>query len=51
VPNGGFVSIDEDDFEVIPVFSDVGGIGSAKRAFGPDKLLALIADLNAAIAA
>jgi type I restriction enzyme R subunit len=28
------LSIEEDDFEVIPIFSDIGGRGAARRAFG-----------------
>jgi type I restriction enzyme, R subunit len=45
------LSIERDDFELIPIFADVGGLGAARRAFGDTKLDALIHDLNEAIAA
>ncbi len=45
------LSIEREDFELIPVFSDVGGWGAARRAFGDTKLDALVHDLNEAIAA
>ena len=45
------LSIERDDFELIPIFADVGGWGAARRAFGDTKLDALIHDLNEAIAA
>ena len=45
------LSIDRDDFDVIPIFSNAGGWGAARRAFGDAALTALIAELNEAIAA
>jgi type I restriction enzyme R subunit len=45
------LSIERDDFELIPVFADAGGWGAIRRAFGDTKLDALIHDLNEAIAA
>jgi type I restriction enzyme, R subunit len=45
------LSIDRDDFEVIPIFADVGGWGAARKAFGEDRLDDLIHRLNEAIAA
>ena len=45
------LSIEREDFELIPIFADVGGWGAARRAFGDTKLDALIHDLNEAIAA
>jgi len=45
------LSIEREDFELIPVFADVGGWGAARRAFGDTKLVALIDELNEAIAA
>ena len=45
------LSIEREDFELIPVFADVGGWGAARRAFGDTKLDALIHELNEAIAA
>jgi type I restriction enzyme, R subunit len=44
------LTIDRDDFEVLPVFTRYGGWGRASRAFGPE-LTILIKDLNQAIAA
>jgi type I restriction enzyme R subunit len=45
------LSIDRDDFEDIPVFSDFGGWGVARKAFGEEKLDDLLHQLNEAIAA
>jgi type I restriction enzyme, R subunit len=45
------LSIEREDFELIPVFSDVGGWGAARRVFGDTKLDVLLRDLNEAIAA
>lgn len=46
------LSIDQDDFEVIPVFADAGGRGVARKAFGDvKKLESLLHELNEAIAA
>lgn len=45
------LSIDREDFEVIPIFGDAGGWGAAVRVFGEDKLASLLDDLNEAIAA
>jgi len=39
------------DFELIPVFTDAGGWGAIRRAFGEPKLDALIHELNEVIAA
>jgi type I restriction enzyme R subunit len=44
------LSIDEDDFEVMPVFSREGGLGKARRIFG-GQLPDLIRRLNEEIAA
>lgn len=44
------LTIDEEDFDLIPVFADRGGKGRARRVFG-EQLSALIEDLNQAIAA
>ncbi|MGA2262857.1 MAG: type I restriction-modification enzyme R subunit C-terminal domain-containing protein, partial [Acidobacteriota bacterium] len=44
------LTIEEDDFDVLPIFEQVGGKGKARRVFG-DKLPSLIEDLNLAIAA
>lgn len=45
------LSIDREDFEVIPIFADFGGWGVARKAFGEPKLDALIYEFNEAIAA
>jgi type I restriction enzyme R subunit len=45
------LSIDREDFEVVPVFADFGGWGGARKAFGEPKLDALLAEFNVAIAA
>jgi type I restriction enzyme R subunit len=45
------LSIDQEDFEVIPIFADAGGWGVARRAFGETKLEALLHEFNEAIAA
>ena len=45
------LSIDEDDFEAIPILSNAGGLGVAKKVFGPERLVAMLTELNAAIAA
>jgi type I restriction enzyme R subunit len=45
------LSIERDDFELIPVFADAGGWGAIRRVFGDTKLDALIHDLNEAVAA
>jgi type I restriction enzyme R subunit len=45
------LSIEREDFELIPVFTDAGGWGAIRRAFGESKLDALIHELNEAIAA
>lgn len=44
------LTLDADDFETVPVFTNRGGLGRAKRVFGPE-LPELIEDLNRAIAA
>lgn len=44
------LSIDKDDFEVVPIFTHVGGWGRANRVFN-DQLEEMIQDLNEAIAA
>lgn len=44
------LSIDQEDFEILPVFSDHGGLRRASQLFGPD-LPILIRELNEAIAA
>lgn len=44
------LSINEEDFETIPIFTDHGGLGRATRIFGPD-LPGLIKELNEAVAA
>jgi type I restriction enzyme, R subunit len=44
------LSIDRQDFEVVPILDDVGGWGTAKKAFGEPRLLALLGELNEAIA-
>ena len=45
------LSIEREDFELIPIFADAGGWGAIRRAFGDTKLDALIHELNEAIAA
>lgn len=45
------LSIDREDFDVIPVLSDAGGWGAARRVFGEAQLDNLIHKLNEAIAA
>jgi type I restriction enzyme R subunit len=45
------LSIDREDFDLIPIFSDVGGLQIARRVFPPGALDRLIRDLNGAIAA
>lgn len=44
------LSIDEEDFEVIPIFADRGGWGRANRVFD-NRLSGLLQELNEAIAA
>jgi len=44
------LSIDKDDFEVIPIFTNFGGWGRANRVFN-NQLEEMIQDLNKAIAA
>lgn len=44
------LSLDREDFELVPVFQRAGGLAAARRAFGP-RLDGLIADLNQGIAA
>jgi hypothetical protein len=44
------LTIDEDDFEYQPIFSDKGGKGKAKKVFG-NQFQPLIAELNYKIAA
>ncbi len=46
----GNLSIDQDDFESQPIFSDFGGWGRAVKVFG-NRLLALMQEINEAIAA
>ncbi len=45
------LSIDQEDFEVIPIFADAGGWGVARKVFGEPKLQALLNEFNEAIAA
>jgi type I restriction enzyme R subunit len=45
------LSIDQEDFEVIPIFADAGGWGVAHKVFGETKLEALLHEFNEAIAA
>src|SRR5207245_3942051 len=42
------LSIDTDDFDLVPVFSREGGLSAARRMFGP-RLEALLRALNEAI--
>jgi type I restriction enzyme R subunit len=44
------LSLEPDDFGVLPILERAGGLGAARRAFGKD-LDRLIHDLNAAVAA
>ena len=44
------LTIDENDFDLMPVFADRGGIGKARKVFG-EQLPTLIEELNQAIAA
>jgi len=44
------LSIDQEDFENLPIFSDRGGLRKAEQLFGPD-LPDLIREFNEAIAA
>ena len=44
------LSIEEPDFDILPVFARAGGLGRASQVFGKD-LSALIARLNEAVAA
>ena len=44
------LTIDEEDFDLIPVFADRGGSGRARRVFG-EQLSTLIEELNQAVAA
>jgi type I restriction enzyme R subunit len=45
------LSIDRDDFDLMPVFSGAGGLGVVRRAFGDAALADLINQLNEAVAA
>ncbi len=45
------LSIDREDFDLMPVFSDHGGLGVVRRVFGPKRLDDLLENLNEAIAA
>jgi len=45
------LSIDREDFDVIPVLSDAGGWGAARRVFGENQLDNLLHELNEALAA
>jgi len=45
------LSIDREDFDVIPIFADVGGWSVARKAFGGAPLDSLIHEFNEAIAA
>ncbi len=44
------LSLDREDFDVIPIFANAGGWAAARRAFG-DELLTLLHGINEAIAA
>jgi type I restriction enzyme R subunit len=44
------LSLDREDFDLVPVFQRAGGLAAARRAFGPH-LDAVIRDLNQGIAA
>jgi type I restriction enzyme R subunit len=45
------LSIEREDFELIPIFVDAGGWGAIRRVFGDRKLDTLIHELNEAVAA
>jgi type I restriction enzyme R subunit len=45
------LSIDREDFDLIPIFADIGGLPIVTRAFAAEWLDRLICDLNSAIAA
>lgn len=45
------LSIDQSDFDAMPILENAGGWGAARRVFGETKLTALLSDLNEAIAA
>jgi len=45
------LSIEREDFDLMPVFSGAGGLGMARRAFGDALLSDLIDKLNEAVAA
>jgi type I restriction enzyme, R subunit len=45
------LSIEEEDFDVIPILSNAGGLGAARRVFGVQKLGTLLHELNEAMAA
>lgn len=45
------LSIDETDIENAPAFTNIGGIGKAKKVFGKDELKQLIDELNYNVAA
>jgi type I restriction enzyme R subunit len=45
------LSIDREDFDLIPIFTDIGGLPVVTRAFAAEWLDRLIRDLNSAIAA
>ena len=45
------LSIEREDFDLMPILADAGGWGAIRRAFGDTKLDALIHALNEAIAA
>jgi type I restriction enzyme R subunit len=44
------LSIDEDDFDLVPVFEQAGGLGKVRRVFGA-QLPQLLQDINEALAA
>jgi type I restriction enzyme, R subunit len=44
------LSIDTEDFDIIPIFSREGGLGAVRRTFGP-QLETILHELNGAIAA
>lgn len=45
------LSIDQTDFDAMPILENAGGWGAARRVFGEAQLTALLYDLNEAIAA
>jgi len=45
------LSIDRDDFDLMPIFSDAGGWAVARRAFGETDLADILHRFNEAIAA